>query len=207
MTQGKVKAALRLLSDKEKGTQLQLDIQICHENNSLPPLYVMSSSRNILNLQIQRLISQSSTLPIPHPVICDTPNGTTIHNAAVCTTGSAGPTGVDAKRWRHLCTSFQSASANLCARLASVARKLFTTYVDPQSITPLLASCLIALDKCAGVRQIGVSETPRQIIGKSIMTVIKANIVEAERALQLCTGQEASSEAAIHAMCFKSPGI
>lgn len=157
----------------------------------------------MVNLHVQEaLISQSSPLSTPHPVMFDTLDGTTMQNAALHTTGSAGPSGVDAKSWRRLCTSFQSASADLCNGLASVVRKLCTVYVNPQGITPLAASHLIALDKCTGVRPIGVGETSRRIISKAIMTVIKADIWQAAGALQLCTGQEAGSEAAIHAMCF-----
>ena len=92
----------------------------------------------------------------------------------------------------------------MCAGLASVARKLCTTYVDPQGITSLVASRLIALDKCPGMRPIGVGETPRRIIGKAIMTVVKADIREVAGVLQLCAGQEAGSEAAIHAICASS---
>ena len=58
------------------------------------------------------------------------------------------------------------------------------------------------MDKCPGVHPIGVGETPRWIIGKAIMMVIKADIWEAAGALQLCAGQEAGSEAAIHAVRF-----
>ena len=97
-----------------------------------------------------------------------------------------------------------SGIADLCAGLASVAQKLCTTYVDPQGITPLLTSHLITMDKCPGVHPIGVGETPRWKIGKAIMMVIKADIWEAAGALQLCAGQEAGSEAAIHAVCLPS---
>ncbi len=54
--------------------------------------------------------------------------------------------------------------------------------------------------KCPGVRPIGVGETVRRIIGKAILAVIKVDVLEAAGTLQLCAGQEAGSEAAIHAM-------
>ena len=53
---------------------------------------------------------------------------------------------------------------------------------------------------CA-TNNIGIGETSRRIIGKAIFAVIKYDILEAAGALQLCAGQEAGSEAAIHAMC------
>lgn len=85
-------------------------------------------------------------------------------------------------------------------QLQLILKKLCTTYVDPRGVAPLTASRLIALDKCPGVLPIGVGETSRRIIGKAILAVIKHDILETAGALQLCAGQEASSEAAIHAM-------
>ena len=41
-----------------------------------------------------------------------------------------------------------------------------TKHVNPDGVAPLLASRLIAIDKCPGVRPIGVGETSRRIIGK-----------------------------------------
>ena len=100
----------------------------------------------------------------------------------------------------RLCTSFYNASADFCNSLASVARKLCTTYVDLQGVTPLTASRLVALDKCPGLQQIGVGETYHRIIDKAILAVIKYDILEAAGALQLCAGHGAGSEASIHAM-------
>ena len=47
-----------------------------------------------------------------------------------------------------------------------------TTYIDPATIEPLVASRLIPLDKGEGVvRPIGVGEVIRRIIGKCVMNV------------------------------------
>ena len=59
---------------------------------------------------------------------------------------------------------------------------------------------MIALDKCPGIRPIGVGETSTRIISKAILSVIKLDVLEAAGTLQLCAGQEAGSEAAVHAM-------
>ena len=60
---------------------------------------------------------------------------------------------------------------------------------------------MIALHKCPSVQPIWIGETSCRISGKAILAVIKYDILEAAGALQLCAGQEAGSEAAIHAMC------
>lgn len=72
--------------------------------------------------------------------------------------------------------------------------------MDPQGLAPLPASCLIALDKCPGVRPIGVGETVRHIISKAILSIIGPDIQEAAGAFQLCAGHEAGCETAVHAM-------
>ena len=59
---------------------------------------------------------------------------------------------------------------------------------------------MVALDKCPGVRPIGIGEVLWHIIGKAILTITGANVQQATGALQVCAGQQAGCEAAIHAM-------
>ena len=84
--------------------------------------------------------------------------------------------------------------------LANTARRLCSEYVDPSAISALVACRLIALDKCPGVRPIGVAETVRRVIGKAIATAISNNIQEAAGPLQVCAGHLSGCEAAVHAM-------
>ena len=135
-----------------------------------------------------------------HPVIFEALDGALIRNAALRTRGAAGPSGLDAFGWRHLCTSFQRASDDLCCFLALVARKLCTSCVDPDGIIALVACHLIALNKCPGVCPIGVGEVVRRIIAKAIISIVKLDVLEAAGSLQLCAGQDAGNEAAVHAM-------
>src|SRR3954462_5161931 len=83
--------------------------------------------------------------------------------------------------------------------IASVARRLATEYVDPKGLEALLANRGIAIDKCPGLR-VGVGEIVRRIIGKTVMSVTGEKVQEAVGALQLCAGQPAGVESAIHAM-------
>ena len=77
-----------------------------------------------------------------------------------------------------------------------------TLYIIPEykGLSALLACRLIALDKCPGVRPIGICETARRIISKAVPQVTRANLQEAAGSLQLCAGQIAGIEAAVHAM-------
>ena len=79
-------------------------------------------------------------------------------------------------------------------------KRLCTELVDPTSIAPLMASRLIALDKNPGVRPIGIGDTARRIIAKAILTITREDIQEVAGSVQLCAGQIAGIEAAVHAV-------
>ena len=123
-----------------------------------------------------------------------------IWTAVLHTKGAAGPSGLDAYCWRRLCTTFNAASNDLCHFLTLLAKRLCTTLVDPKGISPLLACRLIALDKCPGVTPIGIGETQRRINAKTILVATKGDLQEAAGPKQLCAGQIAGIEAAIHAI-------
>ena len=92
--------------------------------------------------------------------------------------------------------------------MALTAKRLCTAFVDPKSISSFLACRLIALDKNPGVRPIGIGETAHRIIAKAALAVIRPDIQEATGSVQLCAGQIAGVESAIHAVhdCFSQEG-
>ena len=139
----------------------------------------------------------------------DSLNADAIRQAALHTHGAAGPSGLDAHAWRRICSSFKSASNNLCTALASVGGRIATTYVNPDGLSAFVACRLIPLDKCPGVRPIGIGEVPRRIIAKAILRIDGSDVEEAAGSLQLCAGQDRGCEAAVHAMrcIFQDPDI
>ena len=114
--------------------------------------------------------------------------------------GAAGLSGLDAAAWKHMCISFKQASGDLCDAIASVARRMCSSFLDPKGFAALVACRLIALDKCPGVRPIGIGETVRRIIGKATALAIRDDIQDAAGPLQVCAGHLAGCEAAVHAM-------
>lgn len=82
--------------------------------------------------------------PQTHPVVYDSIDAKQIKGFILSTAGGAGPLGLDAKDWKHMCTSFKSASDDL---LSEVAKRLCTVYVDPTGLARLVACRLIAVDK------------------------------------------------------------
>ena len=91
--------------------------------------------------------------------------------------------------------------------LADVGRRIATTNVNPEGLEAFVACRLIPLDKCPGVRPIGVGEVPRRIIAKAVLRVIGNDVVDAAGPFQLCAAQVGGCEAAVHAMRseFQSP--
>ena len=71
----------------------------------------------------------------------------------------AGSSGLDANVWKRMCTSFKSASSELCSAVASVTKRMGTEELDPKSLGALLACQLIAFNKNPGVRLIGIGKT------------------------------------------------
>ena len=135
-----------------------------------------------------------------HPVVFEGITADLIRQCALQTEGAAGPSGVDAMNWRRFCNAFGQKSNDLCSALAALAKRICTTYVDPSGLMAYTACRLIPLDKCPGVRPIGIGEVARRIIGKAVMKTTKQDLQRAVGSLQLCAGQDAGCEAAVHAM-------
>ena len=84
--------------------------------------------------------------------------------------------------------------------IASLVQTLCTEVHSSKSLNPLMSSRLIPLDKSPGLRPIGIGEVPQRMVGKSIATILKDDIKNSIGALQVCAGQDAGCEAAVHAM-------
>ena len=175
--EGKVRTALRLLSNKDDTGPLSLDTTI-GSKTVRELLHDKHPSRKPAN---PSALIQNATHPDPdpHPVLFDQIIGPLIQRTGLHTDGAAGPSNLDAYDWRCICSAFQQTSMDLCEALASAARRICSTLVDPSGLDAFTARQLIALDKHPGVRPIGIGEVSRCIIGKTIMAVIKFEVQEA----------------------------
>ena len=202
MFQGKTNAALQLLSHKGRSSVLHVnDPTDANDPDSKHVLDILKSKHPHGKPATQEALMHKNVQPEnAHPIIFDQITAASIRSASLRTKGSAGPSGIDAHCWRRMCTSFKSASHELCHSLALLAKRLCTALVDPRGLSPLLACRLIALDKRPGVRPIGICEIARRIIAKAILFIIKGDIQEAAGSQQLCAGQIAGIEAAVHSM-------
>ena len=202
MFQGKTSAAIDLLAKSSNEGILKTDDRVDLGDQGVKSVLDILRSKHpcASPASTHALPFGSATPPSAHPVIFEQITARSIRSAALNTKGSAGPSGLDAHRWRRLCSAFKTASNDLCHSLALLAKRLCTTLVDPKGVSPLLACRLIALNKCPGVRPIGICETPRRIIAKAVLQAIKYDIMEAVGPRQLCAGQIAGIDAAVHGM-------
>ena len=67
----------------------------------------------------------------------------------------------------------------------------------------------IPLNKNPGVRPIGVGEMLRRLVAKSVLSVVRGDITQVCGAMELCAGQCAGAEAAVHAIseCFQQEDV
>ena len=100
---------------------------------------------------------------------------------------------------------YKSEGKDLREEIATLAKKISTKILDPNTLESFTANRLIPLNKSPGaeqlhVRPIGVGEVLRRITGKAIAWALSDDIQEAGGSLQVSTGLKAGAEAAIHSM-------
>ena len=134
---GKTKAALDLLS---QGGVLHLNDPSDPNNPDSPTVGDILKSKHPQGQYAHAECIIPSAPQDVHLVIFNSIDANAIRSAALRTTGSAGPSGLDAHEWRRLCTAFKGASTDLCNSLALVAKRLCTKYVDPKCVSPSLAA-------------------------------------------------------------------
>ena len=191
MRQGKVAAAIRFLSPEDEAAGV---LPMTEET-----LQTLKQKHPVGRPAPPAMLFPGDYCPPPH-VVFDRITGDAIWKHALHTHGAAGPSGMDAKGWKTLLSknAFGCASTDLRDAVAALARKLATE--SCQNLDALIACRLIPLDKKPGVRPIGIGEVLRRIIGKAIMEVVKEDVRRAAGNLQVCAGQQAGCEAAIHAV-------
>ena len=169
------KGALSLVTEKGKGGVLSLSEETKKEMCSKHPKPEPMSPEALLSGVMP---------PNLHPVFFAPINGELIKKNALRTSGGAGVSQQEDALWHKMVTAHKDTSASLTNALASVARRLVTEYVDPQGLEALLANRGIAIDKCPGLRPVGVGEMARRIIGKAVMAVTGEKVRESVGALE-----------------------
>ena len=132
-----------------------------------------------------------------------------IQKIAIRTKGAAGPSKFDADDWRRILgtNAFDNHSLELRRSFIRMAKRLCPQKLSRhKSLEALIASQLIPLNKW-DVRPVGIVEVLRRIIGETVMSVVKKEIIQAAGSLQVCACQVAGVESAIHSMLTYSRAI
>ena len=197
MNSGKVANAIRTLQDEQNGSVLDLQ----EKTNGETVLQILKSKHPSSQPYDPALIVDDwpNTLPY-HPSIFDRIVAHVIRRATLKTSGGHGPPGVDALEWRRYLTAFGGRSESLCRTVAKIAVRLAIEEQDPTSLQAYNACRLIPVDKCPGVRPIGVGEVLRRIIGRTIVSCIQTDLKQLDGNQQLCMGQRCGIEHAIHSL-------
>ncbi len=192
MLQGKVNAALRIVSNSQGGVAKPSPEVLKKLKEKHPEAAPTDHS----------VILPGDFMKVPDS-IWEKIDGQMIRSVALSTKGAAGWSGIDSDDLRPLICSknYGRAAEQLCDAIADLTKRLCKTFVDPESLTCFLACRLIPLEKGENdVRPIGIGETLRRIVGKAAVRAIRGDIQAACGSLQVCAGLESGCEAAVHAV-------
>ena len=191
MEDGKVSKALKLLESSNKGGILPLTEETFEVLLEKHPKASEASNDILIQEEVQNV----------HPVIYDSIDSEMVRDAIKKKRGSAGPSGLDADGWRRILMSgnFGSSVEDLRKTIADMTKRLCRDNTV-KHLEAFLACRLIHLDKQPGVRPIGIGEILRRVFREIVMKLLKRDVLKATGSFQLCAGQNAGSEAAIHAV-------
>ena len=98
-----------------------------------------------------------------------------MQQSALKTSGSGGPTKIDADVWKKMiCSkSYGNCSDDLAEEIAVFARRLCVEDIRHESLEMFWACRLVPLMKDDdGVRPVGIGETLRRIVGKCVLKAV-----------------------------------
>ena len=152
------KGAMSLIMDKGKGGILKLNDTTKREMKDKHPSPEPITTEALI----------TGAMPNePHPIFFSALNGDLIKRCTLRTRGGAGISQQEDTLWQKMVTGFKDSSTGLCNAVAVLARRWASEFVDPAGLDALLANRGIAIDKCPGLRPVGVGEILRRIVGKA----------------------------------------
>lgn len=111
--------------------------------------------------------------------------------------GSAGPSGTDCNHWQDVLLRYGAHSDCLRDSTAVLVRRLCNTVIPWDDIRALLACRMVALDKCPGVRRIGVRGNSKEDFRQDC-SVMRCDLEDVCGTSQLCGGVRSGIEGDVH---------
>ena len=202
MMEGKVRAALRLVTQANSSGPLPLN-NLANPNDP-------NSTQTVRDILLEKhppkqpprhssIIKPHVPLAEPHPVLFEKINGQLIQDTVLRMDGAAGPSGLDATSWKHLCTSFKGASTKLCESSQLLQDECVHVMWIPVVFQPSLLAVLSLWINAQG-KTYRYWRDSRRMIGRAIAKILSDDIQMAVGPLQLCAGHQSGCESAVHAM-------
>ena len=202
MLQGNVRAAIHWITERSGGGVLAPSAltEIFHPDGTKSSMSVFDALRY---KHPEPRIPKDCAIPSFDTLPCLEDSEITsahIQSVAYQLQRGAGPGGCDSSHWRDILLCYGASSAHLRDSDAALCRHICNSTVPWDDIRALVASRLIALNKCPGVPPIGIGETLRRIVGKAVCLATRIDAPLVCGSDQLCAGLKAGIEGAIHAM-------
>ena len=169
MLEGRMRAALRLISEDNSNCLLHLDNHVNSDSSETVRDILYKKHPLRQPMKESSIITSEVPPDEPHPILFDRLDGQLICSTAFRTDRAAGPFGLNSNAWKYMCTYFKSTSTELCDALASTSRRICNSYADLCGLTAFVACLLIAQDKYPGVRPIGIGE----VLGALLMEQLR----------------------------------
>ena len=146
MMQGKINAALKFLSKESENGVLDLNDDVLRDLKKKHPEPSPIKENSLLNGPIENIPAS----------YFDTIDESMVQSAARLTKGAGGPSQMDDQQYRKilLSTKYKKEGGDLREEIASLAKKLASSFVDPKSIEALISCRLIPLNKSLASAQL-----------------------------------------------------
>jgi hypothetical protein len=207
--EGKIRDAVRFITDQANGGVLDVTDEITVKGKTGTVREILEAKHPPAMMPLRAALMPRPTdedgreTELP-PLIDVDITASDIESIARRLRGGGGPGGMDSSVWSRLLLHYGTASANLREAVAELARAMTNTLFEPDEeqrlLSALLANRLVALDKCPGVRPIGIGECLRRLIAKVVAQKTKHEVVAAAKEDQLATSLPAAIEGGAHAM-------
>ena len=196
MLRGEIRSAVRFITDREKGGVL-LPNNIANDETMETVEDILRSKHPTNRIpDVEKLPTYHNTPELIEQVY--TPEH--IESVARRLSGSSGLGGVDAFALSNWLLRFGTASADLRKAAAEFTNWLANNSPPWAAYRSLMACRLVAIDKCPGVRPIGIGELWRRLFAKTVISVCGKEAKQTCGTLQLCAGLEAGVEGGIHSI-------
>ena len=195
LLQGKLRQAVRWVTGREKGGVLHpTDIDA---KTGKPVAEVLESKHPVPMDTKSEDLQGFETVPEMLDIEI---TEETVFAVAKTMQGGAGPGGTDATAWQNWMLRYGGASTQLRQCIGDLATWMSNGIQEGDACRAIMANRLIALDKCPGVRPVGIGEILRRILAKCVLRICGGDVKDVCGEEQLASGLEAGIEGGVHAM-------